>query len=189
MTDRRSGISVLIATPHSISRELLLAALKRQGQFHVAASATSSQEALDATKGTELDVALISATLADGPLSGFGALRQIRECAPEVKSVILVDSLEHNLVVDAFRAGAKGVFCLSLSTFKLLCKCVEQVHAGQIWANSSELCEVMEAFSPTCTHAGSKLVRHAVADQTGRRCRAALGRGHAKSAISPGNSS
>src|SRR5664279_2032349 len=51
------------------------------------------------------------------------------------------------MVVDAFRAGARGVFCLSQATFKSLCRCVEQVHAGQIWADSSELSEVIESFS------------------------------------------
>ncbi len=56
-------------------------------------------------------------------------------------------SPESHLIADAFRARARGVFCLSQSTTKLLHRCVEQVHAGQIWANSSELSEVIEAFS------------------------------------------
>jgi len=50
-------------------------------------------------------------------------------------------------LVDAFRAGARGVFFLSESSFKSLCRCVEQVHAGQIWASSAELSEVMDAFT------------------------------------------
>ena len=36
---------------------------------------------------------------------------------------------------------------MSSSNFKSLCRCVDQVHAGQIWASSSELSEVMEAFA------------------------------------------
>jgi DNA-binding NarL/FixJ family response regulator len=86
-------------------------------------------------------------TLADGPLSGFGLLRKISECAPNAKSVILFESHERHLVVDAFRAGAKGVFCLSEADFKSLCRCVEQVHAGHIWGNYAELSEVIQAFS------------------------------------------
>ena len=94
-----------------------------------------------------VDVALISATLADGPLSGLGVLRQICESSPQVKSVILFYGTERHLVVDSFRAGAKGVFCLSESSFKALCRCVEQVHAGQVWGNCAELSGVIEAFS------------------------------------------
>jgi DNA-binding NarL/FixJ family response regulator len=94
-----------------------------------------------------VDVALIRATLADGPLSGIGVLRQMRECCPELKSIVLLDNPEPHLVVDAFRAGAKGVFCPAQSAFKSLCRCVERVHAGQVWANGTELAAVMEAFS------------------------------------------
>ncbi|HZV59720.1 MAG TPA: response regulator transcription factor [Candidatus Eremiobacteraceae bacterium] len=101
---------------------------------------------LEAAGSVDLDVALISATLADGPLSGFAALRHLRESAPDVKTVLLLDSPEPNLVFDAFRAGAKGIFCPSESPFKALCRCVERVHAGQIWAKRSEVAHVLETF-------------------------------------------
>jgi DNA-binding NarL/FixJ family response regulator len=130
-----------------MARELLLGALKRHRHFHVVDSANTADEVLKAVKSAEPDVVLVTATLADGPLSGFGALRQIRESSPEVKTVILLNDPERNLVVDAFRAGARGVFVMSSSSFKSLCRCVEQVHAGQIWASSAELSEVMEAFT------------------------------------------
>lgn len=147
MVGKRSKISVLFASQHAMTRELLMGALKRHHQFHVVAEAASSQEVVKAVKSAGVNVALIAVNLADGPLSGFGALRQIRESSPEVKSVILYYSPERHMVVDAFRAGARGVFCLSQATFKSLCRCVEQVHAGQIWADSSELSEVIESFS------------------------------------------
>jgi DNA-binding NarL/FixJ family response regulator len=148
MAVERNCIRVLIATPHSMARELLFGALKRHGHFQVVDIGSSSREVVTAAvHSSNSDVALINSTLSDGPLSGFGALRQIRELSPDLKCVILHDNHENNLVVDAFRAGARGIFCLSQSTFKALCRCVEQVHEGQIWANSSELSEVMEAFS------------------------------------------
>jgi DNA-binding NarL/FixJ family response regulator len=124
-----------------------MGALNRHMHFHVVASATTAQEVLKAVQSAHVDVALIGATLADGPMSGLGVLRQICESSPQVKSVILFYGPERHLVVDSFRAGAKGVFCLSQSSFKALCRCVEQVHAGQIWGNCSELSEVIEAFS------------------------------------------
>ena len=45
------------------------------------------------------------------------------------------------------RAHAPPLIRLSQSCFKALCRCVEQVQAGQIWADSSELSEVLETFS------------------------------------------
>jgi DNA-binding NarL/FixJ family response regulator len=147
MTVRRKIVSVLIAQGNAMNGELLAGALNRQSHIRVAASATTVQEVLEAAQSTVLDVALINATLADGPLSGLVALRQMRDCSPEVKTVILVDGPDPSLVIDAFRAGAKGVFCPSHSAFKSLCRCVDRVCEGQVWANSSELVQVLEAFA------------------------------------------
>ena len=140
MTRKQSDISVLFACPNALTRELVMASAESAcSVFTWSPALQPQQEVLDAVQSAHVDVALISATLADGPLSGLGVLRQISECSPKVKSVILFYSPERHLVVDAFRAGARGVFCLSQSNFKSLRRCVEQVHAGQIWANSSEL--------------------------------------------------
>lgn len=147
MLVKRSLISVLIASKTAMVGELFAGALNRQPRFHVVANVTTVQELLEAVQSTNIDVALISAALADDPLGGFTALRHLRECAPDVKAVLLLDSPEPNLVFDAFRAGVKGVFCPSQSAFKALCKCVDRVHAGQIWASSGELAHVLETFA------------------------------------------
>ena len=147
MTDQRSTISILFANPNLLTRDVMMQVLNRHQGFHVVASATTAQEVLDSVRSTDVDVALISATLADGPLSGLGVLREVCEHSPKVRSVILFYSPERYVIADAFRAGARGVLCLSQSTLKLLTRCVEQVHAGQIWGNCAELSEVIEAFS------------------------------------------
>ncbi len=77
MTPKRSPISVLIASANAMAGELLSGALNRHSHFRVVASVTTSREVLEAAQSLELDVALISATLADGPLSGYRALRQM----------------------------------------------------------------------------------------------------------------
>jgi len=148
MATERSPITVLIASKTAMVGELISGALNRHSHFRVLASVTTAPEMLRAVRSVPLlDVCLISATLADGPLSGFAALRQVRECAPDVKTILLLDIPEPNLVFDAFRAGVKGVFCPSRSAFKALCRCVDRVHAGQIWAESNELAYVLEMFA------------------------------------------
>ena len=147
MLKNQSGrICVLIAKTSAMARELLCSAFNRHAHFKVVAQVATGTEILECLKTARVDVALIDASLQDGPLSGIGTLRQMRESNSEVKSVVLFDSFDPQLIVDAFRAGARGVFCSSTAEFKALCKCVERVHAGQIWANSCELSHVMEAF-------------------------------------------
>jgi len=59
---------------------------------------------------------------------------------------MLLKSKQHDLVIDAFRAGAKGVFCRT-EPLKSLTKCILAVHNGQIWADSSQLNAVLTAFA------------------------------------------
>ena len=145
--ERNNFISVLIASKTKMAGELFAGALNRRSRFRVVASVTTAQEVLESARSVALDVVLISATLADGTLSGLAALRSLRECAPNVKVVLLLDSPEPNLVFAAFRAGVKGIFCPSQAAFKTLCRCVERVYAGQIWAKSGELAYVLESFA------------------------------------------
>jgi DNA-binding NarL/FixJ family response regulator len=92
-------------------------------------------------------VALISATLQDGLLSGLAVVLQIHGEYPEARLVVLIDRSEPELVVQAFRAGATGVFSRSKSQFELLCKCVICVHQGQIWANTDQLKSLVDALT------------------------------------------
>jgi DNA-binding NarL/FixJ family response regulator len=140
-------ICILVAHKNALSRGLLADAFHRQSHLHVVASSATSEEVVEAVQCTPVDVALIGATLHDGELSGFTALRQLRECAPEVRSVMMLDSSESHLVTECFRGGARGVFYASQSEFKSLSRCVRQVYAGQIWVRSKELAEVMDAFA------------------------------------------
>lgn len=92
------------------------------------------------------DLALIGESLQDGPLTGFGVLGELRASFPTMKVVLLLKSASEGLVVDAFRAGVKGVFCRA-EPFTALCKCIEVVQQGQIWASSTHLHWVLDAFA------------------------------------------
>lgn len=96
-------------------------------------------------KKVAADVALISANLRDRPLAGFALLKQLLKVNPFLRCIMLLDSDEKDLVVEAFRSGAMGV-CEREQPYKQLCKCVDSVHRGQIWANSQQLRYVLEAL-------------------------------------------
>jgi DNA-binding NarL/FixJ family response regulator len=139
-------VRLLVADENRMNCQLLISALKRCGRIRVVACATSSEQILSEIKATSPNVALISATLRDGSLSGFLVARELRTQCPEVRTILLVDSPERGWVIDAFRAGAKGVFCRE-DSLTLLSKCIQTVHLGQIWANSTQLESVLDAFA------------------------------------------
>ncbi len=57
------------------------------------------------------------------------------------------DSFDRELVVGAFRVGARGIFSISDSNLRLLCKCILRVAAGQIWASTEQLNYLMDLIS------------------------------------------
>ena len=94
----------------------------------------------------ESDVAVISSTLEDGPLSGFTLLRFLAKTNRSSRYVMLLDQGDRDLIVEAFRCGAAGV-CERNQSYEMLCKCVYSVSLGQVWANSQQLKYVMEALA------------------------------------------
>jgi DNA-binding CsgD family transcriptional regulator len=59
---------------------------------------------------------------------------------------MLMDSSKRETIVQAFRAGAKGIFSRQESV-ETLCKCIRSVHGGQIWANSQQMSYAVEALA------------------------------------------
>ena len=120
--------------------QLLVGALEgSRQQFAVAACATSESEITGCLSRGNVDVALINLDLEDGPLAGLRALPNLHASYPKTPVVMLFDKWQDDLVVSAFRAGAKGVFCRLEKELDMLWKCINAVHEGQVWANSRQL--------------------------------------------------
>ena len=138
--------NVLIADETRMSAHLLKNELTRSRfRLSVVACATSETDIFRTLDSNEIDVALIGETLEGGSLSGFRILTRLRECYAKTRVVLLLKSPRRDLVLDAFRGGAKGVFCRTEEP-ESLCKCIRAVHGGQIWANSSQLQVILEAL-------------------------------------------
>ena len=128
--------------------ELLRGVLERpRSGLKITSCAISKSEFAAAVSSSEsLDIALVSENLRDGPLTGFQVLNELRQMSSRTRSIMLLKSDDCDLVVDAFRAGTKGVFC-GTQSHSLLPKCVRAVHSGHIWATSMQLDRVMKVFS------------------------------------------
>ena len=139
--------SILVASGRAMSTELISQALQLQDDFRVVARATSGKDALEAIRTKGVNFVLVTTALSDGPVGGLLLLQKIQEAFPCVKSVLLFEHSEEHLIEAAFRAGAKGVLSLSDAGVDMLRKCVEKVHAGEVWANSAQLVQVLHALS------------------------------------------
>lgn len=132
-------------------------------QVKLVAHATSGPEVLRLAQEHSPDIALISAALSDGPLAGFKTLPVIQSMLPHCSVIVLLDEMDLDLIIDSFRAHARGVF-FRAQPIEHLIKCINAVHDGQVWVGSRELRLVLDAFSESApfhvpTSAGLSLTK------------------------------
>jgi two-component system nitrate/nitrite response regulator NarL len=143
---RSQRINILLADETRMGCQLLKNALTRSSsRIRVVECATSRAEVIEALRSRQVDVALVSEALQDGPFVGFQILSELRASFPKARLILLLKTASRELVVDAFRGGAKGVFCKS-EPIQALRKSIQAVHKGQIWANSHQLHLILEAL-------------------------------------------
>jgi two-component system, NarL family, nitrate/nitrite response regulator NarL len=144
------AIRVLVADNSLIHTRLLADALQRDGVLAVIPCEPDASSLVPAATTQNIDVLLISSTLDERPCQGLEVLREVRRLRPDIRAVLLLDSSKDDIVLQAFRAGARGVFGHN-DPIELLSSCVRRVHQGQIWANSHHLSIAVGALanSPT----------------------------------------
>lgn len=152
-------IAVLVSDPSMFGGELLGKALQEAG-FEITACVTTAEAVLSRVDERLPDVALISAHLQGARMAGFKALRELNISHPGLRVVMVVDEVDRETVVTAFRGGARGLFVRAEPLSSLL-KCLCVVHAGQVWASSRDLDYVLDALAlaaPLRHEAGSESI-------------------------------
>jgi two-component system, NarL family, nitrate/nitrite response regulator NarL len=142
-------LSLLIAEDSPMGCELLKESLKRSqvGVNKFVCTVTHGQIVQAATE-TRIDVALVSERLEDGRHNGLEIIDHLRKTSPSIRSILLAKTLSPELVLAAFRNGAKGIFCRS-EPIQALSRCIRAVHHGQVWVNSEQLEIILRALIET----------------------------------------
>ncbi|MGB7603426.1 MAG: LuxR C-terminal-related transcriptional regulator [Candidatus Sulfotelmatobacter sp.] len=143
---RDNKIRVLVADSSRIHTHLLADVLKRDPLLEVIPFDSDSGSLVAAVTGLNIDVLVISANLEEQPARGLEILRDLRPFGPRVRAVVLMDSLKDEVVLNAFRVGARGIFS-KRQPVELLCKCVHCVYQGQVWASSREMALALDALA------------------------------------------
>jgi DNA-binding NarL/FixJ family response regulator len=145
LPNNETRIRVLVADAVAMSCRLLADALQRTRRYE-ASSVINRKDALEALQSKDFDVVVISMNFPSDSLGGLGVLREICEQHTKVSTIAMLDALERSWVVEAFRCGARGVFWRA-DSFQTLCKCIQCVYDGQVWASARELRYVVEALA------------------------------------------
>lgn len=138
-------IHVLVADDTLIHTELLGDALRRDRGLDVINSNSDVKSIMQATLDHAIDVLVISSNLEEQPDRGLEVLRSLCPSRPKLRAVALLDSSHAELILKAFRAGARGVLT-RFESLQTLSKCVRCVHDGQVWASSEQISVALEAL-------------------------------------------
>jgi DNA-binding NarL/FixJ family response regulator len=137
-------IRVLLVDRTPLTGHLIAGALRKDRGLLTIANA-EAESALVTAKTLQPDVAIVSEQLHGKPGQGFELLRDLRVAAPSMRTVMLFDVGNRDLVVEAFRSGARGVFCRQ-DPLKMLTRCVYKVHEGQLWISGPEFQFLLETL-------------------------------------------
>lgn len=129
---------VLIADSSHMQAQLLAAALRRRPEFKVFTCELDADAILSTLHASDIHVALMPIDHHIGARD-MALLRDVHLAHPELPKVLLLESYDRELVVNAFRAGARGLFCFNRTPFRALCKCIQRVRDGEIWINREQM--------------------------------------------------
>jgi len=140
-------VQVLVADSGPLQSQLLTRALRSRREFQVSTVALGATAFRTFLQSNHADVALI----AGNQLTDWGLLRWLHITYPKLACVLLAESGDPGLVVNALRAGAKGVFLFTQDPFRMLCKCINCVSRGEIWINNDQMHHVLNVLSEVPT--------------------------------------
>lgn len=146
----KTVIRVLLVDNSFIHTQLLVDALRRDQDLEVLASDPDFKSVVAAALTPNIDVLVISSNLEAKADRGFEVMRELRVLRPELRPIVLLDSSKPEVILEAFRSGARGVFSRHES-IEMLRRCVRCVHEGQIWADTHQMSVAVEALASSPT--------------------------------------
>jgi len=146
VSNTQQQIRILFADSAQLRSQLLLGALRRCRGFAVTSCAHDGDAVRHIVETSPFDVVVVACDRRTSSDS-LALVRRLHLSHVQLATVLLVDHVERDLVANAFRAGARGIFCHAESDFRGLCKCIRRVFQGQVWANSQQLRYLLDSVA------------------------------------------
>lgn len=139
------SLRVLVADSNLTQSQLLSSALRRQPGMKVTACRGELSDCVQVLRSASIDIVLLGGGTPDH--NRIDTLRSLHASHPHMGLILLLDTYDRNLVINALRAGVRGLFCRASQPFRSLCRCISVVAQGQFWANPEQIGYLIEALS------------------------------------------
>lgn len=134
---------VLIVDRDPMASDLLARALEHERTCR--ATAIRSDDLLSAISRSHAKLVVIAADVRTQQGDGFALAKEVAQVYPNVFIVLLLAPPSPESVINAFRAGARGVFPRERPITDFM-DCIERVKRGFLWAAGQEATILLEAF-------------------------------------------
>jgi DNA-binding NarL/FixJ family response regulator len=121
-----------LPTPTECRPKLLTSALRRHSEFHITHCQMDSSSILQAVSSKPPRIAVLSLNRSGNASETVMTLRRFHLADPDIPKILLVESSDRELVISAFRSGARGIFSIADANHRLLCKCLLRANTEQL---------------------------------------------------------
>jgi len=139
-------VRVLVVDNSRIHTQLLSEALQGDPGLEVVRWDWDLSNLIPTVLAHNIDVLVISSGLNGQEAHSFDVVRELRAASPATKAIILLDAPKDDTVINAFRAGARGILGKE-TCLEIFRKCVYRVHTGEIWADNRGVALVVDALA------------------------------------------
>jgi DNA-binding NarL/FixJ family response regulator len=144
--DERRSILFVNLSPMFV--EILGSELTQYRVGHVVGTAYTAAATELFLRTQRPEVALVGSEKTTGRPTGLSFVEQIALLAPKTRQIVLDHGESRGEAALFLRAGARGIVCEPDLTSPVLVKCIQCVAAGQIWANTEQIEELIATPSP-----------------------------------------
>lgn len=137
------NIRILIADDHAMFRDALRNLIEREPGYQIVGEAGDGVEVARLVKELSPDLLLLD--LAMKSMSGLEVLRELKEHAAEVQTILLTAVIERSQRVEAMKLGARGVILKKNSTSHLF-KGISAVMQGEYWFGHEDLVHFIDGI-------------------------------------------
>jgi DNA-binding NarL/FixJ family response regulator len=141
------SVNLILVNITAMAADLLRFAFAGQETVQLVGCAATASE-LDVLLAEQSpDVALVGSSGSRQESVALPFLEQIAAMGTAVRPIVISEDMSREDVVSFFRSGARGLVCKLQCDVSLLLKCICCVSAGQIWANSEQLEQLLRSLS------------------------------------------
>ena len=141
------SVSLILVNITAMAADLLRFAFAGQETIQLVGCAATPSEVDTLLNEHSPDVALVGSTGSRQESVALPFLEQIAAAGTRVRPIVMSEDMGREDVISFFRSGARGLVCKSHTDVSVLLKCIRCVSAGQVWASSDQLEQLLRSLS------------------------------------------